>query len=127
MSLASCFHLACVQTFPSLRKKPGEETTSPLPIFPDGGDVCTQAGFHPFLNFLNPLMILHLTFQPNSHGLQGLMGYPKQRMVVLCRQRRTGPQAGGLKILKIKILELLNQKVIIWIQKWESMLIGHSA
>ena len=107
-------NLACVQT-------------SPLPIFPDGGDVCTQAGFHPFLNFLNPLMILHLTFQPNSHGLQGLMGYPKQRMVVLCRQRRTGPQAGGLKILKIKILELLNQKVIIWIQKWESMLIGHSA
>ena len=59
------------------------------------------------------------TFQPKSHGLQGPMGYPKQRMVVLCRQRPRGLQAGGLKILKIRVLELVNQKVIIWIQKWE--------
>ena len=82
---------------------------------------------HPFLNFLDPPMsvtyvfgILHFvrlvsrfTFQRKSHGLQGLMGYPKQRMVVLCRLRPTGPQAGGLKILKIQDLELVNQKVII--------------
>ena len=54
---------------------------------------------HPFLNSLDPRMsvtyvfgILHFvslvsrfTFQRKSHGLQGLMGYPKQRMVVLCR------------------------------------------
>ena len=64
----------CTDVPSSLRKKSGEETSSPLPIFPEGGgDVCTQAtkrlytGYKTAVLWFLSLLCLLLHFFPLFH------------------------------------------------------------
>ena len=54
------FILACVQTSPLPQKKAGEETTSPLPFFPEGGGRL-YTGYFILDNRNNRSVFVHVT------------------------------------------------------------------